>query len=61
MLTAISDLEVEQKEMKSEFWYIKYPLENSTENIIIATTRPETLIGDVAVAVNPNDKRYKNT
>ncbi len=59
LLTAISDLEVEQKEMKSEFWYIKYNLEDSTENIIIATTRPETLIGDVAVAVNPNDKRYK--
>ena len=59
LLTAISDLEVEQKEMKSEFWYIKYHLEDLSGNIIIATTRPETMIGDVAISVNPNDDRYK--
>ncbi len=59
LLTAISDLEVEQKEMKSNFWHIKYPLENSTEFITIATTRPETMIGDTAIAVNPVDERYK--
>ena len=60
LLTAISDLEVEQRELKSFFWYIKYPIENSTKFLIVATTRPETMLGDVAVAVNPDDPRYKN-
>ncbi len=58
LLTAISDLEVEQRDMESQFWYIKYPLENTNSFIIIATTRPETMLGDVAVAVNPKDERY---
>ncbi len=58
--TAISDLEVEQKEIQSNLYYIKYHLYNENNFIIIATTRPETLIGDTAIAVNPNDDRYKN-
>ena len=58
LLTAISDLEVEQKEVKGKFWYFKYPLENSDEFLTIATTRPETMLGDTAVAVNPDDERY---
>ena len=58
LLTAISDLEVEQKEVEGKFWYYKYPLENSDEFITIATTRPETMLGDTAVAVNPDDERY---
>ena len=58
LLTAISDLEVEQKEVEGKFWYFKYPLENSDEFLTIATTRPETMLGDTAVAVNPDDERY---
>ena len=58
LLTAISDLEVEQKEVEGKFWYFKYPLENSNEFLTIATTRPETMLGDTAVAVNPDDERY---
>ena len=58
--TAISDLEVEQKEVQSNLYYIKYKIENSDNFITIATTRPETMLGDTAVAVNPNDERYKN-
>ncbi len=58
LLTAISDLEVEQKEVEGNFWYFKYPVENSDEFLTIATTRPETMLGDTAVAVNPNDDRY---
>ena len=58
LLTAISDLEVEQKEVEGKFWYFKYPVENSDEFITIATTRPETMLGDTAVAVNPDDERY---
>merc|ERR1712093_665017 len=50
----------EQKEVQSLFWYIKYPLENSTKYLIIATTRPETMLGDTAIAVNPIDDRYKS-
>ncbi|MAJ23026.1 MAG: valine--tRNA ligase [Candidatus Pelagibacter sp. TMED64] len=57
--TAISDLEVEQKEMQSNFYYIKYKIIGEVKPIIIATTRPETLLGDTALAVNPADKRYK--
>ena len=60
LLTAISDLEVEQKEVEGKFWYFKYPLENSDEFLTIATTRPETMLGDTAVAVNPDDKRYSH-
>jgi len=58
--TAISDLEVEQKEVQSNLYYIKYKIISSNNFIIIATTRPETILGDSAIAVNPNDTRYKN-
>ena len=58
--TAISDLEVIQKEVQSQLYYIDYQIENSDEKITIATTRPETMMGDTAVAVNPKDERYKN-
>ena len=57
--TAISDLEVDQREVNSKLYYIKYQIENSSNFIIIATTRPETLLGDTAIAVNPKDERYK--
>ncbi len=58
--TAISDLEVIQKDVQSQLYYINYQLENSDEKITIATTRPETMMGDTAIAVNPKDKRYTN-
>ena len=58
--TAISDLEVDQREVSSKLYYIKYQIENSKEYITIATTRPETMLGDTAIAVNPSDDRYKN-
>jgi len=57
--TAISDLEVEQKEMQSNLYYIKYKIDGDNDFITIATTRPETMLGDTAVAVNPDDQRYK--
>ncbi len=57
--TAISDLEVDQREVSSKLYYIKYQIENSKEYITIATTRPETMLGDTAIAVNPSDNRYK--
>jgi valyl-tRNA synthetase len=57
--TAISDLEVDQREVNSKIYYIKYPIDGSNEFITIATTRPETMLGDTAIAVNPKDKRYK--
>ena len=57
--TALSDAEVEYAEEAGNFWHIKYPIKDSDEFVIIATTRPETLLGDTAVAVNPNDERYK--
>ena len=60
LLTAISDLEVEQKDTNGKFWYFKYPIQDSDEFLTIATTRPETMLGDTAVAVNPNDERYKH-
>ena len=58
--TAISDLEVVQKDSQSNLYYINYQVENSSEKITIATTRPETMMGDTAIAVNPKDKRYKS-
>ena len=58
--TAISDLEVDQREVNSKIYYIKYPIDGSNEFITIATTRPETMLGDTAIAVNPKDKRYKS-
>ncbi len=60
LLTAISDLEVENKEVEGHLWYIKYRLYESKNFITIATTRPETMLGDSAIAVNPNDNRYRN-
>lgn len=58
--TAVSDLEVIQKEKKGYYWHFKYPIVNSTKHIIVATTRPETMLGDTCVAVHPDDSRYKN-
>ena len=58
--TAISDLEVDQREVNSKLYYVKYQIENSSDYITIATTRPETMLGDTAIAVNPKDKRYNN-
>ena len=58
--TAISDLEVIQKDKKGYYWYFKYPILGTKKYIIVATTRPETLLGDTCVAVNPKDKRYKS-
>ncbi|MGB6320533.1 MAG: valine--tRNA ligase [Xanthobacteraceae bacterium] len=58
--TAISDLEVQQVETKGHLWYIKYPIEGSDEFIVVATTRPETMLGDVAVAVHPDNERLKH-
>jgi valyl-tRNA synthetase len=57
--TAVSDLEVESIELKGHLWHIKYPIEDSDQFIIVATTRPETMLGDTAVAVHPDDARYK--
>ena len=57
--TAVSDLEVESIEIKGHLWHIKYPIEDSDQFITIATTRPETMLGDTAVAVHPDDERYK--
>ena len=56
--TALSDAEVEYKDMPGHFWHIRYPIEDSDEEFIIATTRPETMLGDSGVAVNPADERY---
>ena len=58
--TALSDIEVDYENDKGHIWHIKYPIENSDKYIVVATTRPETMFGDVAVAVNPKDKRYKH-
>ena len=58
--TALADLEVEHEEMDSFLYYILYPFENREGGLIVATTRPETLLGDTAVAVNPEDKRYQD-
>jgi valyl-tRNA synthetase len=67
LLTAISDLEVEQIETKGHLWHLRYPIEGTAFNpddkatyIVVATTRPETMLGDTAVAVHPEDERYKS-
>ena len=57
--TSLSDLELEYIEEQGKLWYIKYPLADSSGFIIVATTRPETMLGDTAVAVNPKDERYR--
>ena len=58
--TAISDLEVIQKETSGKLYYINYKFKNSEKSITIATTRPETMFGDTAIAVHPKDERYKD-
>lgn len=58
--TAISDLEVENIEVKGHFWHFAYPLADGEGEIVVATTRPETMLGDVAVAVHPEDERYRH-
>jgi valyl-tRNA synthetase len=58
--TAISDLEVQQVEVRGSLWHIKYPIEGSDEFIVVATTRPETMLGDTAVAVHPENERLKH-
>jgi len=58
--SAISDEEVIYKTVNGKLWYFKYPVINSDEFVIVATTRPETMLGDTGVAINPNDKRYKH-
>ena len=58
--TSISNAEVDYKEQNGHFWHIRYPLVGGGGSVEIATTRPETLLGDTAVAVNPNDERYKD-
>ncbi len=57
-ITALSDAEVEYAEQNGAFWHIRYPVKDSDESFVIATTRPETLLGDTAVAVHPEDERY---
>ena len=58
--TALSDAEVEYEEHASHFWYVRYPAQDGGEGIVVATTRPETMLGDTAVAVNQNDKKYSH-
>ncbi len=58
--TSISDAEVEYEEQAGKFWHLRYPFKDGSGYIELATTRPETLLGDTAVAVNPNDERYKS-
>ena len=58
--TALSDAEVEFEEQDSHLWYIRYPAEDGGEGVIVATTRPETMLGDTGVAVNPEDERYQH-
>jgi valyl-tRNA synthetase len=58
--TAVSDLEVESEEEDGTLWYIKYPTADGAEHLVVATTRPETMLGDVAVAVHPDDERYRH-
>ncbi|MEJ0035526.1 MAG: valine--tRNA ligase [Gammaproteobacteria bacterium] len=58
LLTALSDLEVESEEEEGSLWHLRYPLEDGSGHLVVATTRPETMLGDTAVAVNPEDERY---
>ena len=59
LLTALSDLEVNPTEELGKLWHLKYPIANSDKSMVVATTRPETMLGDTAVAVNPKDHRYQ--
>ena len=58
--TSISDAEVEYQEENSHLWYIRYPVKGEDTYIVVATTRPETMLGDIAIAVHPKDERYQN-
>ncbi len=60
LLTALSDLEVQGEEEDGHLWHLNYPLEGGSGHVIVATTRPETMLGDSAVAVNPEDERYRH-
>ena len=57
--TAVSDLEVDSEEEQGKLWEIRYPLSDGSGSVVVATTRPETMLGDTAVAVNPEDERYR--
>ncbi|MGQ9678177.1 MAG: valine--tRNA ligase [bacterium] len=57
--TALSDLEVKYQDEKGQLWFIRYPFANGGDGVVVATTRPETMLGDAAVAVNPDDERYR--
>ena len=58
--TAVSDLEVESREENGHLWHLRYPLEDGASHLVVATTRPETMLGDTAVAVHPDDDRYRH-
>src|SRR5438128_4424937 len=58
--TVLSDLEVQREPQKGKLYYLRYPFKNNNGSVTVATTRPETMLGDTAVAVNPNDDRYRN-
>ncbi len=60
LLTALSDLEVQSEEEEGHLWHLRYPLEDGSGHVVVATTRPETMLGDTAVAVNPDDGRYRH-
>ena len=59
-LTVLSDLEVVHEDRPGKLWYIRYPVAGTSEHVVVATTRPETMLGDTAVAVNPEDERYQH-
>jgi valyl-tRNA synthetase len=59
LLTALSDLEVQSQEEEGQLWHLRYPFADGSGHIVVATTRPETMLGDTAVAVNPEDERYR--
>ena len=58
--TAVSDLEVNQKEINGKLWYIKYKIQDSEKYLTVATTRPETMFGDTAIAIHPKNKKLKD-
>src|SRR3984885_1053074 len=60
LLTALSDLEVQAQEEDGQLWHLRYPLSDGSAQLVVATTRPETMLGDTAVAVHPEDERYRN-
>jgi len=59
LMTAVSDLEVDSEEEQGRIWQIRYPLTDGAQSLVVATTRPETMLGDTAVAVHPDDERYR--